>query len=357
MSGVADAARDVYLNLKKQPASTTRGQPTPMQTMQGNTKSVQASAFFKDGRRMVTGSMDGTLQIWDLQNGTSMEGLFEGHKDGVQSVAISPDERRIVSGGRDNTIIIWDVESKQMVFDDPSLMKHKSWVLSVCFSPDGKRVASGSEDKTVTVWDAETGAALKTLKGHRNSVFSVAFSPDGLKLASGSADGQQLVSTSYDRTVKFWDSSTGYLQIGQPCIGHDAWILSLAISSDGSFIATASDDTTVRLWSTETHQPISKALLHTTGVCCVAISPDGELLVSGDVQGKVRLWSIKDILEQHPTEDHNNIELIDNHVSFNNHPSESDEASGNHSLFDVSFSLSMRLFIAECDLRSCRSSL
>ncbi|KIK46471.1 hypothetical protein CY34DRAFT_800323 [Suillus luteus UH-Slu-Lm8-n1] len=367
MPGVVDAARDVCLNLKKQPASTTRGQPTPMQTMQGSTKSVQASAFFKDGRRMVTGSMDGTLQIWDLQNGTSMGGLFEGHRDGVQAVAISPDERRIVSGGRDNTIIIWDVESKQMVLDDPSLMKHKSWVLSVCFSPDGKRVASGSEDKTVTVWDAETGAALKTLKGHRNSVFSVAFSPDGLKLASGSADrtirvwqadsaqilleiyahqdlvrsvvwsadGQQLVSTSYDKTVKFWDSSTGYLQIGQPCIGHDAWILSLAISSDGSFIATASDDTTVRLWSTETHQPISKALLHTTGVCCVAISPDGELLVSGDVQGKVRLWSIKDILEQHPTEDHNNSELTDNHVSFNNHPSESDEASGNHSLFDI----------------------
>ncbi|KAG1890913.1 WD40-repeat-containing domain protein [Suillus subluteus] len=362
MSGVPDAARDAYPNLKRQPAPTIREQPTPMRTMQGHTESVQASAFFKDGRRVVTGSMDGTLRIWDVQNGTLVGGPFEAHRDGVQAVAISPDATRIVSGGRDNTIIIWDVENlnNQMVIKS-SLIQHRSWVLSVCFSPDGKRVASGSEDKTVVVWDTETGAVLETLKGHRNSVFSVAFSPDGLKLATGSADrtirvwrsnsaeilleiyahqdlvrsvvwsadGQQLVSTSYDKTVKFWDSSTGYLPIGQPCIGHDAWVLSLAISSDGSFIATASDDTTVRLWNTKTHQHIAKALVHATGVNCVAISPNGELLVSGDVQGKVWLWSIKDVLERYPAEDHG---------SLGNHPLESNEASGsddNHSLLDI----------------------
>ncbi|KAG2349975.1 hypothetical protein BDR05DRAFT_955819 [Suillus weaverae] len=371
MSGVPDAARDAHPNLKRQPALTTRGQPTPVRTMQGHTESVQVSAFFKDGRRVVTGSMDGTLRIWDVQNGTLVGGPFEGHRDGVQAVAISPDERRIASGGRDNTVIIWDVdsESKQMTIKS-SLMKHRSWVLSVCFSPDGKRVASGSEDKTVVVWDTETGAVLETLKGHRNSVFSVAFSPDGLKLASGSADrtiriwgannseilreiyahqdlvrsivwsadGKQVISTSYDKTVKFWDSSTGYLQIGQPCIGHDAWVLSLAISSDGSFIATASDDMTVRLWNTETHQHIANALVHTAGVNCVAISPNGELLVSGDVQGKVWLWSIKDILEQHPAEDHDNGEFTKDHSSLSNHPSESDEVPGiddNQSLLDI----------------------
>jgi WD40 repeat protein len=51
-------------------------------------------------------------------------------------------------------------------------------VNSVAFSPDGKQVVSGSYDKTVRLWDALAGAPLQTLEGHSGSVNSVAFSPD-----------------------------------------------------------------------------------------------------------------------------------------------------------------------------------
>jgi WD40 repeat protein len=49
----------------------------------------------------------------------------------------------------------------------------------VIFSPDSKQVVSGSFDSTVRLWDATTGAMLQTLKGHSYSVSSVVFSPDG----------------------------------------------------------------------------------------------------------------------------------------------------------------------------------
>jgi WD40 repeat protein len=60
--------------------------------------------------------------------------------------------------------------------------------MSVAFSPDGKQVVSGSYDRTVRLWDPATGAALQTLKGHTNAVNSVAFSPDGKQVVSGSDD-------------------------------------------------------------------------------------------------------------------------------------------------------------------------
>ncbi|KAG1821967.1 WD40-repeat-containing domain protein [Suillus subaureus] len=302
MSGLHDIG---YLTVGKRatPAQTT--QPTPTQMMRVHTKAVSAVAFFKDSRRIVTASKDKTLRIWDVEKRVLVEGPFEGHSDCVYSVAISPDDRRIASGGEDKAMIIWDVDTKQMVFKPQE--KRRGWVRSVCFSPDGKRLASGSHDERVIIWDTETGAVLKTPSGSLcsirvwhtdNAELLLDISIDAhhlVKIVVWTPDGQQLVSASDDKTIKFWDSSDG-TQIGQPCTGHTDKICSLAISSDGCFIATGSFDKTVRLWNTKSHQQIGQALEHTAWVLCIAISPSGELLASGDNAGNLQLWSIENTL-------------------------------------------------------------
>ena len=78
-------------------------------------------------------------------------------------MAFSPDGKRIVTGSGDETVKVWDAETGQEVL---TLKGHAGAVISVAFSPDGKRIVSGSEDRTVKVWDAETGQELLALKGH-----------------------------------------------------------------------------------------------------------------------------------------------------------------------------------------------
>jgi len=75
---------------------------------------------------------------------------LEGHSGPVSSVSFSPDGKRIVSGSRDNTLKVWDAQTGRETL---TLKGHLSLVTSVSFSPDGKRIVSGGWDKTLKVWD------------------------------------------------------------------------------------------------------------------------------------------------------------------------------------------------------------
>jgi len=102
--------------------------------------------------------------------------ILTGHQDSVNSVAVSPDGRRIVSGSSDRTVAVWDLVSGSRT---RRLTGHQDSVRSVAVSPDGRRIVSGSDDRTVAVWDLEAGSRIHQLTGHQGAVNSVAVSPDG----------------------------------------------------------------------------------------------------------------------------------------------------------------------------------
>ncbi|KAF5367750.1 hypothetical protein D9758_009864 [Tetrapyrgos nigripes] len=250
--------------------------------LQGHEGSVNSVAFSPDGAMIVSGSEDRTVRIWDAQTGTAIGGPLQGHKGWVESVAFSPDGARIVSGSEDRTVRIWDAQTGTAI--GGPLYGHEGWVQSVAFSPDGARIVSGSSDRTVRIWDAQTGTAIgEPLQGHKNSVKSVAFSPDGARIVSGSID----------ETVMIWDAQTG-TAIGEPLQGHKGYVFTVAFSPDGAMIVSGSDDRTVRVWDAQTGTAIGEPLQgHKDSVQSVAFSPDGTRIVSGSHDGTVRIWDVQ----------------------------------------------------------------
>ncbi|MGB2860741.1 MAG: pentapeptide repeat-containing protein, partial [Candidatus Microthrix parvicella] len=154
-------------------------------------RGVWSAGWSPDGTRLVSGSTDGTIRVWDPNERTEL-GRLEGHTDRVLSVGWSPDGTRLVSGSDDGTIRIWDPNERSEL---GRLEGHTGGVRSVGWSPDGTRLVSGSNDGTIRVWDPDDGTELGRLEGHTDWVWSVGWSPDGTRLVSGSADG----------TIRIWD--------------------------------------------------------------------------------------------------------------------------------------------------------
>ena len=193
-----------------------------LRTFEGHSDAVTSVAFSPDGARLLSGSSDNTLKLWDAASGQLIRS-WAAQRLSVTAVAFSPDGRYLLSAGSDpsgrmdNSVKLWDAQSGQLVrvfgayaTYTPEGTKwhgsvqdgHTDSVTSVAFSPDGTRLVSGSDDKTVKHWDVSSGKLIRTLEGHSASVKSVTFSPDGSRVLSGG---------NLDGDLRLWDAATGRL--------------------------------------------------------------------------------------------------------------------------------------------------
>jgi eukaryotic-like serine/threonine-protein kinase len=141
----------------------TRDPASKAREFRGHAGGVQRVVFLPDGRLGSAGGVRfkfGEVKIWDLSTGRALDLL--GHTNLVVGLASSPDGRRLVTGSEDRTIKLWDTTTGEEIF---TLRGHTSGVICVAFSPDGKRIASGGWDRTVKVWDTSPTASHDLLRG------------------------------------------------------------------------------------------------------------------------------------------------------------------------------------------------
>ncbi len=244
--------------------------------LKGHTNYVGGVAVTADGRRIVSSSRDNTMRVWDAEYGKCLV-ILEGHTDTVKGVAVTADGRRIVSGSYDETVRVWDAESGKCL---ATLEGHTDYVWGVAVTADGRRAVSGSNDKTVRVWDVESGKCLATLEGHTDIVSRVAVTEDGRRAVSGSKD----------KTVRVWDAESG------KCLatleGHTDYVWGVAVTADGRRIVSGSKDNTMRVWDAESGKCLAILEGHTSAVTGVAVAADGRLAVSGSWDNTVKVWEL-----------------------------------------------------------------
>lgn len=148
---------------------------------------VDAVAFDPAGARAVAGRRDGSVEVWDLRDGTLVHRLT-GHGSRVVAVAFSRDGERVASAGWDGTARVWDVPSGEGAHVLEHATGERRRVLALALAPDGEVAATAGEDGRVRLWDLATGACLRTLEAHERPARAVVFDPGGATLLTAGDD-------------------------------------------------------------------------------------------------------------------------------------------------------------------------
>jgi WD40 repeat protein/tetratricopeptide (TPR) repeat protein len=247
---------------------------------------IWSVALSPDGRRALSGDQDGNVRLWDVQTAKEIH-CFKGHQGTVASVVFSPGGHYALSGGWDGTVRWWDVESQKEV----NRWEIKVPILRVCTSPNGKQALFATTDGTVRLWDLKLGKELRRLEGHKSKVWAAAFSPDGSQAVTGSGrDIWERPNSAIDHSVRLWDLKTGTsLAVYEGCTDG---IRSVAFSPDGCRVLIGSLDGTMRLWDAVARRELACFIGHVGHVESVGYSPDGRRALSASFEGTLRLWQL-----------------------------------------------------------------
>ncbi|KAL4787709.1 WD40 repeat-like protein [Aspergillus varians] len=217
-----------------------------------------------------------------------LRGTLEGHNGWVTSLATSLENpNMLLSGSRDKTLIIWNLTRDEQAYGYPkrSLEGHSHIVSDCVISSDGAYALSSSWDKSLRLWELSSGQTTRTFVGHTNDVLSVSFS----------ADNRQIVSGSRDRTIKLWNT-LGDCKFTITDKGHSEWVSCVRFSPNpqNPVIVSAGWDKLVKVWELASCRLQTDHIGHSGYINTVTISPDGSLCASGGKDGVTMLWDLNE---------------------------------------------------------------
>lgn len=229
--------------------------------------------------RLACGDNLGTIHVWDLEKALEDGGhsrtpsaTLLGHRNVVSGLAWAGET--LLSGGIDRTLRVWDVDTRECI--ETSVGAHLRPVRSLAV--DGGVVASGGDEGTVKLWSLASGRApqlvrTRTLKGHEDSVMAVALR------------GPLVLSGSIDHTVRLWDARTGG-GVGVLQCPNEVYALTVC----GHALVSGGAKGKVSVHDMRTMRCVKMLSGHMGRVS--AIAAEGGRAVSGDGAGKLRRWEL-----------------------------------------------------------------
>ncbi len=188
----ADGLRALSASSKGELAlwDVTTGQVVRPLGPQNGEISSHALSFFPDGRRAASGGRDPRVHVWNLDTGKELA-AWPGHEKMITGLAVSADGRRIVTGSFDGTVILRDADSGEILHG--FTMPEGDTGARVAFDDEGNIVAAGNgqggtppKPGRLVVWNTQTHDVLRLDELPFTRHLAVAALPNGRVMTADS---------------------------------------------------------------------------------------------------------------------------------------------------------------------------
>jgi WD40 repeat protein len=232
----------------------------------GHTKTVKAVCFSPDGASLATAGEDQTILVWNTGDLSGKRSLV-GHVNTVSGLAWARDGKAVVSSSLDGGIREWDLDHPfETTYD---ICNFGPW--QTPFTSDRKYFAAPCSDEKLLLYEASTGR-----------VFADLGAQSGL-CADISEDSRYLATASFDGVVRVWDiRQTKEIRTFQ---GHTARVDGIAYLTSTNRIVSVGD-TTLRVWQLNAGKETHISSFNTTPFRIIA-SPDEAFAYIGFTDGRV----------------------------------------------------------------------
>src|SRR5690349_4897822 len=304
---------------------------TPILRLAGHDGVIRSAAFAPDGKRLVTGSDDGLIKVWDITPTGGGEAVSVGGSGGLD---VSRDGRLIAAGGTDGHIRVYQTATGTEIADAAShttkvqalelspdgsfvvsaatdgivmadIQGHMLWrldsapppaAINVSMSPDGRTVIVPNSDYELGIVDARTGKQVPTFRAIANGCDSdtgtctftptpfagaIAFSADGRYMAVGGGFGGCVIA---------YRSGSSAFVLAALLGSSDIDAVAISRSGHVATVDTLEEGGTVRIYDIRNFGHLVGTLARHSPVTGVAFSPNGARIVTSETDGTLRLW-------------------------------------------------------------------
>uniref|UniRef100_A0A2I3HAQ9 WD repeat domain 88 n=1 Tax=Nomascus leucogenys TaxID=61853 RepID=A0A2I3HAQ9_NOMLE len=284
----------------------------PFKILSGHEHAVSTCHFCVDDTKLLSGSYDCTVKLWDAADGSVVRDFEHRPKAPVVECSITADSSRVIAASYDKTVRAWDLETGKLLWK----VRYDTFIVSCKFSPDGKYVVSGFDvDHGICIMDAENITTVSVIKGEgvrAPCLFSLSkalmCAPHHLCFRAHSNaisnccftfSGHFLCTSSWDKNLKIWNVHTGEFRNRGACVtlmqGHEGSVSSCHFARDSSFLISGGFDRTVAIWDVAEGYRKLSLKGHNDWVMDVAISNNKKWILSASKDRTMRLWNIEEI--------------------------------------------------------------